>query len=151
MSSILAGKEEKIWLFMELKRTYKLFETTALREYRVSNSYALKSNKNWFGLQSVYHGLGSKIECNLKVVWHDLWINIREGRQKLDTNYVPHSQLYWTHPPHPHPPPQISDVANKYAGQFVAVIGLRGPAARPGTARLAPGMSWLENVRMWTL
>ena len=33
----LEGKKEKIWLFMELKRTYKLFETTFLREYQVSN------------------------------------------------------------------------------------------------------------------
>ena len=33
----LEGKKEKIWLFMELKRTYKLFETTVLREYQVTN------------------------------------------------------------------------------------------------------------------
>ena len=33
----LEGKKEKIWLFMELKRTYKLFETTVLREYEVSS------------------------------------------------------------------------------------------------------------------
>jgi hypothetical protein len=32
----LEGKKEKIWLFMELKRTYKLFETTVLREYQVT-------------------------------------------------------------------------------------------------------------------
>ena len=30
------GRKEKIWLFMELKRTYKLFETTFLREYQVT-------------------------------------------------------------------------------------------------------------------
>ena len=33
----LEGKKEKIWLLMELKRTYKLFETTVLREYQVTN------------------------------------------------------------------------------------------------------------------
>ena len=49
MSSILAGKEEKIWLFMELKRTYKLFETTFLREYKVRGFYALKLDQNWVG------------------------------------------------------------------------------------------------------
>ena len=37
----LEGKKEKIWLFMELKRTYKLFETTVLREYKVSNFHEL--------------------------------------------------------------------------------------------------------------
>ena len=40
----LEGKNEKIWLF--LKRTYKLFETTVLREYQVSNIHALKLDKN---------------------------------------------------------------------------------------------------------
>ena len=50
MSLMLEGKKEKIWLFMELKRTYKLFETTVLREYQVSNFYALKLDKNWVGL-----------------------------------------------------------------------------------------------------
>ena len=35
----LEGKKEKIWLFMELKRTYKLFETIVLREYQVTNSH----------------------------------------------------------------------------------------------------------------
>ena len=37
----LEGKKEKIWLLMELKRTYKLFETTVLREYKVSNFHEL--------------------------------------------------------------------------------------------------------------
>ena len=31
----LEGKEDKIWLLMHLKRTYKLFNTTVLREYKV--------------------------------------------------------------------------------------------------------------------
>ena len=43
----LEGKQEKMWLFMDLKRTYTLFETTVLREYQVSNIHALKLNKNW--------------------------------------------------------------------------------------------------------
>ena len=43
----LEGKKEKMWLFMDLKRTYTLFETTVLREYQVSNIHALKLNKNW--------------------------------------------------------------------------------------------------------
>ena len=46
----LEGKNEKNWLFMELKRTYTLFETTVLREYQVSNIHALKLDKNWIGL-----------------------------------------------------------------------------------------------------
>ena len=46
----LEGKKEKNWLFMELKRTYTLFETTVLREYQVSNIHALKLDKNWIGL-----------------------------------------------------------------------------------------------------
>ena len=33
----LEGGEEKIWLLMELKRTYKLFDTTVLREYKVKH------------------------------------------------------------------------------------------------------------------
>ena len=33
----LEGKEDKIWLLMELKRTYKLFNTTVLREYKVKH------------------------------------------------------------------------------------------------------------------
>ena len=31
----LEGKKDKIWLLMKLKRTYKLFDTTVLREYKV--------------------------------------------------------------------------------------------------------------------
>ncbi len=46
----LEGKADKIWLFMELKRTYKLFKNTSLREYQVSNFHALKLDKNWIGL-----------------------------------------------------------------------------------------------------
>ena len=46
----LKEKKEKIWLFLYLKRTYKLFETTVLREYQVSNIHALKLDKNWIGL-----------------------------------------------------------------------------------------------------
>ena len=36
---------------MELKRTYKLFEKTALREYQVRGFYALKLDRNWVGLK----------------------------------------------------------------------------------------------------
>ena len=46
----LEEKKEKIWLFMELNRTYTLFETTVLREYQVSNIHALKLDKNWIEL-----------------------------------------------------------------------------------------------------
>ena len=67
---------------MELKRTYKLFETTALREYRVSNSYALKSDKNWFGLQSVYHGVQNQMQPKSCLTW---FVNQYKGKQKLDT------------------------------------------------------------------
>ena len=37
LQTIMPELERKIWLFMELKRTYKLFETTVLREYEVTN------------------------------------------------------------------------------------------------------------------
>ena len=37
LQTIMPELEGKIWLFMELKRTYKLFETTVLREYSVTN------------------------------------------------------------------------------------------------------------------
>ena len=46
----LKEEKDKIWLFMELKRTYTLFENTVLREYQVSNIHALKLDKNWIGL-----------------------------------------------------------------------------------------------------
>ena len=42
----LEGKQEKMWLFMDLKRTYTLFETTVLREYQVSNIHALNLDQN---------------------------------------------------------------------------------------------------------
>ena len=42
LQTIMPELEGKMWLFMELKRTYKLFETTVLREYQVSNIHALK-------------------------------------------------------------------------------------------------------------
>ena len=45
----LKQKKDKIWLFMELKRTYTLFENTVLREYQVSNIHVLKLNKIWIG------------------------------------------------------------------------------------------------------
>ena len=35
LQTIMPELEGKMWLFMELKRTYKLFETTVLREYEV--------------------------------------------------------------------------------------------------------------------
>ena len=37
LQTIMPELERKIWLFMKLKRTYKLFETTVLREYEVTN------------------------------------------------------------------------------------------------------------------
>ena len=37
LQTIMPELERKIWLFMELKRTYKLFETTVLREYQVTH------------------------------------------------------------------------------------------------------------------
>ena len=55
---------------MELKRTYKLFEKTALREYQVRGVYALKLDQNWVGFKVSIMVFKSK--CNLKDVRHDL-------------------------------------------------------------------------------